>query len=248
MNSDKKLSDELLKFDGIDPANISESEREMFKEMLDKEMNYLHKKSWQSYGLVWIMKGLWFIFVLGLIGIALSGQKLGRFLIPIIIAWIILTIALGIQIFRKQRDFFRQINDSGRKVQKLNLRIYGKHKGLALVGKKNGKRCVNWLNVLIFSLVAWLISFILAIGVYHLLGSFGIGSIQSTIPMKMIIKITILIFIFVALILSQGLKAPLEDLQEIQTLKRKFYLIIISVIIATFIVGVYLLYRYFFAQ
>lgn len=157
-------------------------------------------------------------------------------------------IALGIQIFRKQRDFFRQINDSGRKVQKLNLRIYGKHKGLALVGKKNGKRCVNWLNVLIFSLVAWLISFILAIGVYHLLGRFGIGSIQTTIPIAIIIKITILIFIFVALILSQGLKAQLEDLEEIQTNKRKFYLIIIIVILAASIIGIYFLYRHFFPQ
>jgi len=248
MDKNKKLSEELLKIDGINPANISETEREMFKEMLDKEMRYFNKKSWQSFGLVWIMKGLWFIFVLGLIGIALAGQILGRFLIPIMITWIILMIALGIQIFRKQRDFFRQINDSGRKVQKLNLRIYGKHKGLALVGKKNGKRCVNWLNVLIFSLVAWLISFILAIGVYHLLGRFGIGSIQTTIPIAIIIKITILIFIFVALILSQGLKAQLEDLEEIQTNKRKFYLIIIIVILAASIIGIYFLYRHFFPQ
>ncbi len=244
MDKNKKLSEELLKIDGIDPTNITDAEREMYKTMLDKEMKYLNKKSWRSFGLVWIMKGLWFLFVLGLIGLALAGQILGKFLIPIIITWIILMIALGIQIFRKQRNFFRQINDSGRKVQKLNLRIYGKHKGLALVGKKNEKRCVNWLNVLIFSLVAWLISFILAIGVYHLLGRFGIGSIQSTIPMKMIIKITILIFIFVALILSQGLKAPLEELTEIKPenytcSRRKFSFITLAVIIIAVFISIH---------
>lgn len=248
MDKNKKLSEELLKIDGIDPTNISETEREMFKEMLKKEMKYLNKKSWRSFGLVWIMKGLWFIFVLGLIGLALANQILGKFLIPIIITWIILMIALGIHIFRKQRDFFRQINDSGRKVQKLNLRIYGKHKGLALVCKKNGKRCINWYNVLIFILAVWLITFVLAVSVYLLLGSFGVGSIQNTIPMEMNIKITFLIFIFVTFMLSQGLNAPLEDLEEIKNSKRKVHLIIIILIITVATISISLLHKHFFLK
>ena len=37
MDNDKKLFDGLLKADGIDPANITESERMVFREMLDRE-------------------------------------------------------------------------------------------------------------------------------------------------------------------------------------------------------------------
>ncbi len=39
MNNYKKLSDELLKKDGIDPAKIPNSERTMFEQLLDKHLN-----------------------------------------------------------------------------------------------------------------------------------------------------------------------------------------------------------------
>ena len=53
MNRDKKLSEELLKKDGIDPANIPDSERQMFERLLDKHLN-----SGQSKQALWriIMK------------------------------------------------------------------------------------------------------------------------------------------------------------------------------------------------
>jgi hypothetical protein len=38
MDSYKKLSEELLKKDGIDPANIPDSERTMFRQLLDKHL------------------------------------------------------------------------------------------------------------------------------------------------------------------------------------------------------------------
>jgi len=53
MDNYKKLSEELLKKDGIDPANIPDSERKMFERSLDK-----HLKSGQSKQVLWriIMK------------------------------------------------------------------------------------------------------------------------------------------------------------------------------------------------
>jgi len=39
MNNNKKLSEELLKIDNIDPANIPDSERQMFEQLLDKHLN-----------------------------------------------------------------------------------------------------------------------------------------------------------------------------------------------------------------
>ena len=53
MDNYKKLSEELLRTDGIDPANIPETERAMFKAMLDKHFN-----SEQSRQVLWriIMK------------------------------------------------------------------------------------------------------------------------------------------------------------------------------------------------
>jgi hypothetical protein len=39
MDNYKKLSEELLKKDGIDPANIPDSERKMFRQLLDKHLN-----------------------------------------------------------------------------------------------------------------------------------------------------------------------------------------------------------------
>ena len=48
MNKNKKLSEELLKADSIDPANIPDSERMMFKQLLEK---YL--KSGQSKQVLW---------------------------------------------------------------------------------------------------------------------------------------------------------------------------------------------------
>ena len=53
MNSDKKLSEELLKSDNIDPAKIPDSEHKMFEQLLDKHLN-----SGQSKQVLWriIMK------------------------------------------------------------------------------------------------------------------------------------------------------------------------------------------------
>ena len=53
MDSYKKLSEELLKKDGVDPANIPDTERAMFKALLDK-----HLKTGQSKPFLWriIMK------------------------------------------------------------------------------------------------------------------------------------------------------------------------------------------------
>ena len=235
MDKNKKLSEELLKIDGIDPANISNAEREMFKTMLDKEMKH-HKK------LSWIITGSMWIFALAMFGLCMSERIFERLHIPFIVPAMILIAGVCAAIFLLLPRYSNHIQESGKKIQKLHFLVHNKHKGFPLVGKKNGKRYIDWISIILLAAALWLFMALGGAGVIYLISRRWIYS--GTLPVTYIFFCTIGSLTFVSGLLCRGLKAPLEKLEEIKPenytcSKRKFSFVTIGIIIILISIGRY---------
>ncbi len=227
MENNKKLSEELLKSDNINPANIPETERAMFKAMLDKEMKHHKKLSWTITGFLWI-------FVLSMLGLCMSEQILEKLHIPFVVAAMFLMTGVFIAIFSLLPKHYKQIKESSEKVHKLHFLTFGKYRGFPLVGKKNGKRYIDWLSIILLTIAIWFVMALSGAGVYYLLCRRWIYS--GPLPFYYIFLCTIWSLSFIAPLLLRGLKAPLTELEEIKPKdytcsRRKFSFIIIVVII-----------------
>ncbi len=228
MDNYKKLSQELLIKDGIDPANVSDTERAMFKAMLDKEMKHLNRLSWLSVSLIGI-------FVIALLGLCLSERVLEALHIPFVIAWAVVIIGIYVILILLWPNHFRKIKASGKKVQRLHFIVHGKYRGFPLVGKKDGKRYIDWLSIILLVIALWMIISLGSAGVYYLLCRRWVFSMASGSAFH-IFFMTIMSLAFVMPLLYRGLKAPLEELTEIKAenytcSRRRFSIITAAVII-----------------
>ncbi len=79
MDNERKLFEELLKSDGIDPVNITAHERTVFGQMLEQEHKRLKLLSWLSVGAVWL-------FAMTMIGLCVSERILNTLHIPFVVA------------------------------------------------------------------------------------------------------------------------------------------------------------------
>lgn len=206
MDNDKKLVEGLLKADGIDPANITESERMVFRQMLDSEQKRMKHLSWFSVGAVWI-------FALAMIGLCVSENILETLHIPFVVGCLVVMAAMLIVMIRYMPGHNRKLKESNRKISKLYYLVHGKHRGLILIGKKDGKRIINWPSLLKFTVVSWLIVSLSGAGVYYLLCQCWI---YSSSPMLHIFYCAVVSLSFVIFLLRDGLKTPLDELVEIK--------------------------------
>ena len=236
MENYNNLSEELLKIDGIDPASVSNTERAMFKAMLDKEMKHFNRLSWLSVSLLWI-------FFIALLGLCLSERALEVLHIPFVIAWAIVIIGMYVILILLWPNHFRKIKASGKKVQRLRFIVHGKYRGFPLVGKKDGKRYIDWLSIILLVIALWLIISLGSAGVYYLLCRRWVFSTASGSAFH-IFFMTIMSLAFVMPLLYRGLKAPLEELTEIKAenyscSRRKFSIITLAVIIIACFIGLH---------
>ena len=237
MDNYKKLSEELLKIDGIDPANISDTERATFKEMLDKERKHLEKlKSWSN--------GIFIVFLsLALYGVYKFKHIFAILHIPLIAAWpIMIVFSFGMLFLLWPRNF-QQITKSTTKIKNLDFLVQGKHKSGLILGKKNGKRYVDWLNLTLIFIAFWLI--IILIGYIFFKDMFGYSIFHPTLSSLLhIIIITITVVPVIIIDIYFTLKTPLEELTEIKTedynySRRKFTFKIMTIILVTVLAGIF---------
>lgn len=210
MDNDKKLFEGMLKADGIDPVGVTETERENFRAMLDREQKYFRRLSWIPIGTIWV-------FALALIGLCLSEKIIETLQIPFIVVCITIMIAALIVIIKFMPGHNRKIIESNRKVQKLYRLVHGKNRGFAMVGVKNGKRVIQWASLLTFTLILWLGVSLGGAGVYYILCQRWIySSTESPTIWIHIFLSSCLPLSFLVSILRSGLKAPLDELTEIK--------------------------------
>jgi hypothetical protein len=232
--NNKKLSEELLKIDGIDPAKISDTERAMFRQMLDKEKKHLKRLSRHSLIEIGIL-------ALVMLGLCMSERILETLHIPFVVAWMVLLIVTYAAFRLLWPNHYRQIKESSKIVQRLHFIVRGKYKGFPFMGKKDGKRYIDWLSILLFAVAIWFVMALGCVGVYYLLCRRWILSE----PAHLFYIPLIASLSFVISLLYFGIKTPLEELTEIKTenyscSRRKFSTITIAVII-TAVIGVYFL-------
>ena len=206
MDNNKKLSEGLLKADGIDPANISETERAVFREMLDSEQKRMKRLSWISVGAMWI-------FTLAMVGLCVSENILEALHVPFVVGGLVIVTAMWIVIIRYGPRHNRMIKQSNRKISKLHYLVHGRHRGLILIGKKDGKRFIYWPRIIMIAVALWLFVSLGGAGVYYLL---CLRWIYSSSPWLHILFCTVISLSFVILILREGIKAPLDELAEIK--------------------------------
>ncbi len=234
MNNDKKLFEELLKSDGIDPAGISDSERMAFRELLDSEQKRIKRISWCITGVMWI-------FALAMIGLCVSERVLQILHIPFSIAVLVLIMVLAIVLIPLSMSFLRRLKASQKKAIRLEKLVFGRRecKGLVMVGVKEGKRFIHWPNIFIIAVNVWMIMSLGGAGIYYLLCRDWIFTAQPVLY----------VFLFVvpslALVISgiyQGLKTPLEELVEVKpeqyVRSRRIFTVISSAVIVISIVAV----------
>jgi len=235
MDNYKKLSQELLKTDGIDHARISDTERAMFKAMLDKEMKHHSRLSWGVVGFIWI-------FVLTMLGVCMSERILEILHIPFIVAWAVLIIGVYVALFLLWPKHYKQIKEGGKRVQRLHFLVHGKYRGFPLVGKKNGKRYIDWISIILLAVALWMFMALAGAGFHYLLSRRWIFS--GSIPFFHIFLYMIMSMTFMTSMLYRELKAPLEELTEIKTenytcSRRKFSIITAAVIIIAVLIGIH---------
>jgi len=234
MNNDKKLFEELLKSDGIDPAGISDSERMAFRELLDSEQKRIKRISWCIIGMIWI-------FALSMFGLCLSERVLEALHIPFVVAWGNLMLVLAITLIPLCLRFSKQLNASKKKAIRLERLVNGRRecKGLVMVGVKEGKRFIHWPNVLITAIAFWMVVFLSGAGVYYLLCRDWIFTAQ---PVFHVFSCVVVSLAFVISGIYQGLKASLEELVEVKpeqyVRSRRIFTVISSAVIVISIVAV----------
>jgi outer membrane lipoprotein-sorting protein len=206
MDNNKKLSEGLLRADGIDPANISEAERAVFREMLDSEQKRMKHLSWISVGAM-------LIFALGMVGLCVSENILDALHIPFVVGGLVIMAAMLTVIIRYMPRHNRRLRESGRKISKLYYLVHGRHRGLILIGRKDGRRYIYWSRIIMVAVVLWLCTFVGGAGVYYLLCQ---RWIISSSPILHIFYCTVTSLSFLIFILWDGLKTPLDELVEIK--------------------------------
>ncbi len=207
MDNDRKLFDGLLKADGIEPSSVTDSERAVFREMLEKETKRVKRLSWCSVG------GLW-IFVLVMLALCVSENILEALHIPFVAAFGVLVVAAWIVIIRYLPRHNKMIRESNKQISKLHYLVYGKHRGIVMVSRKNGRRIIHWPSLLILTVVLWSLFSLGGAGVYYLLCQHWI---YTTMPVFYIFLCTVMTLSFVGSGLYAGLKAPLEELVEVKS-------------------------------
>ncbi|MBW8035388.1 MAG: hypothetical protein FVQ79_07105 [Planctomycetes bacterium] len=206
MDNDKKLFEGLLKADGIDPAGISESERAAFKKMLDSEQKHMNRLAWRTNTTLWI-------FVLAMLGLCLYEKIFEALRVPFVVGCLVIMVATLIVMFRYMPEHNRKLRESGRKIQKLHYLIHGRHKGLLLIGKKDGKRHIFWLRIIMIAAGLWLAMSLGGAGVFYLLCG---RWVYSSDPVLYIIYCALPCLSLVIFVLRDGLKTPLDELVEVK--------------------------------
>ncbi|MCK5272486.1 MAG: hypothetical protein KAJ52_07905 [Sedimentisphaerales bacterium] len=211
MDNNKKLLEGLLKADGIDPANITESERMVFRQMLEREKKRMNRLSWRGIAMVWI-------FVIAILGLCVSEQILETFHmealhIPFIVAWCGLMAMMCFIFITRFPPHNRKLKESNKKISKLYYLVHGKHRGVVMVGRKDGRRVINWPGILRVTVVIWMIISLSGAGMYYLLCQCWI---YSSSPWFHIFDCTVISLLFVIFLLREGLKTPLDELVEVK--------------------------------
>jgi hypothetical protein len=206
MDNEKELFEELLKSDGIDPMNITEYERTVFGQILEQEHKRLKLLSWLYVGAVWL-------FAMTMIGLCVSERILNALHIPFVIAVLSLMAAICLVFILWLPRLNRKLKESGKRVSRLHFLVYGKRKGVILIGKKDGKRFIHWRRIIMIGLAFWLIISLAGAGVYYL---FCQCWIYSASPIFFILFCTVVSLSFVIGLLLAGLKVPLDELIEVK--------------------------------
>ncbi|MBN2209904.1 MAG: carboxypeptidase regulatory-like domain-containing protein [Sedimentisphaerales bacterium] len=205
MTTNRKLYEDLLKADGINPTDVSDSERVAFRNMLDQETKRSKRLSWGSVGLVWAF------FVLSL-GLVLSERVSTAWRTVLAAVCFVSLAGLCILLVVWLPRHNRTLREVNRKVSRLQYLVYGKRRGWVLIGRRQGKRVILWPRILLFTAVFWLVMSLIGAGVYYLLCGAWAYSIN---PMLHILICTGVSIVFVLMILYEGLKTPIEELVEI---------------------------------
>lgn len=207
MDHNKKLSEALLKADGIDPAKISEAERDVFREMLDNEKKRMKRLSWVSVGAVWM-------FAIVLLGLIASEKILELLHVPFVVGIFVVAAVMWFVNIRYVFPRNRMIKESNKKISKLHYLVYGKHRGFAMVSRKDEKRIIHWPRIILITAGLCLFMSLGGAGVYYLLCQ---RWIYSTSPWFHIFYCTAISLSLVLFGLREGLKAPLEELAEVKS-------------------------------
>lgn len=205
-----KFAENLLKADGIDPANITESERAAFRQMLDVEQKRMKRLSWLSVGTLWI-------FVIALIGLCFSENLLEKLHIPFAVPVIALSTTMVIVMMKCLPAHNKKLEESNKKVSKLHYLVHGSHRGFALISRKGNQRIIHWPSLFILTVVLWLGMSLAGAGVYYIMCQRWIYTSLSEAMWIHIFLTTVMPLGFLIGILRQGLKAPLEELVEIKS-------------------------------
>lgn len=202
MDNHEELYKNLLKADHIDPARITDSERAMLGQMLEKEKKRFKRLSWVNVGVMWV-------FALAMLGLIFSERIFESLPISFSAISSLLLFSWFVAVIVLQCTHNRKLMDSGRRVGRLELLVSCRRKGLILVAKKDGKKVILWPRVLLLTAALWLF-FSLGIGAgYSLLR--GEWDIFSDVPLFMSNIISIG-FVFMAV--NEGLRTPLDLLED----------------------------------
>ena len=209
MENNKKLTEGLLKADGIDLKGVSETERKVFRKMLDSEQNRKKRLSWLSIGVMWA-------FVLAIITLNYSENLLEKLHIPLAVPVIALATTMVIVMIRYMPAHNRKLEETNKKISKLHYLVYGNHRGFALVSRNGNKRIIHWPSLLILTVVLWLGMSLAGAGVYYIMCQRWIYASPSGAMWVHIFLTLCTPLGFLTGILRSGLKAPLEELAEVK--------------------------------
>lgn len=203
MDHYKPLYESLLKADNIDPAKITDPERAMLGQMLEKEKKRRNRLSRLNVGILWG-------FAAALAGLCLSERVLDALHIPFVAAFLAVVAGMWILVLTVIRKQNRKIRESGRRIGRLEFLVSGRRKGLLLVGKKDGRKVILWPHVLLLTAVLWLFFLLGGGGVYSLLR--GQWDFFSDVSLFMS---TLMSIGFMFMIIRESLKTPLDQLTEL---------------------------------
>ena len=203
MDLNKKLSESLLKADGIDPAGITDLEREAFRQILDKEKRRLKRLHRLTLAGVWS-------YVLVLLGLCFSEKLLDTLHIPFIAASFAVVATPWILKFTYFRKHLYDTKQTSRRVRRLEFLVNGKFSGpgLPLVGRKGHRKIIYWANVLLLTSVLWLLLWLGIAAVNYLL----CGQWTSVFSEVNIFMSSFMSVSFIIGILIEAYKTPLDQL------------------------------------
>jgi hypothetical protein len=177
--------------------------------MLDSEQKHMNRLAWRTNATLWV-------FLLAMLGLCLYEKISEALRVPFIVGCLAIMAAVLIVMIKYMPSHNRKLRESGKKIGKLYYLVHGKHKGVVLVGKKDGKRHIYWLRIVMISTGIWLAMSLGGAGVYYLLCQ---RWIYSSSPWLHIIYCTLPCLSLVIFVLRDGLKTPLDDLPEIKPKK-----------------------------